>query len=342
MGIAPPKGVPLRPDRDALREAAMTSIARAAIVAALGIRDAGAYRTLAGDRQAELVLRSPSAPLSTTSAAALQTIALAFLSSLVPISASAAILARSIKLSFDGAGSIGIPQMVAPNAGWVTEGGVIPLSQGVSSRAATLSPFKLAVMVALSNELMKNTNAVDLVKAVLIENTAAALDLAMFSAVAETPGVHPGGILAGIASLTPGASMTKDVEQIAQALAPCSGSAGAILVASPGQAAALAMAPRDAMPTYASAALPAGTIVGVVPSAIVSVVEALRLDSSAETTVHLDSSPVDIGVGGTPPVVAARSISTYQTDTTVIRLLMNATWARRSASAVAWVQNVTW
>jgi Phage capsid family len=342
QGIAP-RGIPLRPDFNAQRERTMTSIARAALVVAKSCRDHYAHQAIRGDRLAELVLRSPVAPTSTADAAALQTIVVAFVASLVPISAAAAVLQRSLQLSFDGAGQIRIPALTLPNAVWKGEGAPIPVSQGVSSPGATIEPYKLATAVALTGELIRNSNAEALVHQVLIENVGPTLDLALFSAVAEAPGIRPGGILNGIAPLAASTTMVKDIAQIAEALAPCSGNAGAILVAAPAQYVALTMgALRSPFPIYQSAALPAGSVIGLVPTAIASVVEAPRIEASSESVMHLDTAPLDIGLPGTPTTVAARSISMFQADSVAIRFILPATWARRSAAAVAWVQAVTW
>jgi hypothetical protein len=344
----PMKGIPLRPDFAAARERGMDSIARAALAAGRAVADPSAHRALASDRQAQLVLRSPTTPLTTTDAAALQAVKLAFLASLVPISAGAAVLAKSIGLSFDGAGSIGIPALTLPSAGWLGESHSVAVVAGTTSRAATLWPYKIAVAFSVTNELMRNTNAVDLMRQVLLENTAPVLDASLFSAGAEVLGTHPAGLLAGIAPLTATAgggsvAMLADLKALAAAVAPAAGNAEPILVCAPAQAIAVKMSPRDPMPIFTSSALAAGVVVCVVPPAIASVVEAPRIDVSAESVMHLDSAPSDnIGIPGTPNVVAARSYSVFQTDSVALRLIMNATWALRSASAVAWISNCTW
>jgi hypothetical protein len=342
QGIAP-RGIPLRPDFNAQRESSMASIARAILVSARSCTDRSAHQAIRGDRQAQLMLRSAVLPTTTADAVALQQIVVHFVASLTPVSAAAAVLARSLQLSFDGASQIRIPSLVLPNAAWLAEGGPIPISQGVSTPGAAIEPYKLASAFVLTGELIRNSNAESLVRQVLLENVGPTLDLALFSTIAEAPGVRPGGIMAGVAPLAPSTSMAKDVGQIAEALAPVAGNGGAILVAAPAQYVALSMnALRVAYPLYQSAALPAGTIVGLAPGAIASVVEAPRIESSSETVVHMDTAPFDIGTAGTPPTVAARSASMFQTDSVAIRFILPATWARRSAAAVAWVQNVVW
>jgi hypothetical protein len=53
---------------------------------------------------------------------------------------------------------------------------------GVSSSGPQINPFKIAVITSLSNEMIAHSNAESMIRALLIENTAPALDAAMFSA----------------------------------------------------------------------------------------------------------------------------------------------------------------
>jgi hypothetical protein len=88
---------------------AVDSLVRAVIASALGAIEPGlvassyARRTWPDDRGIELVLREASPPASTTSTGALQSIALALLGALVPLSAAADLFSRALSLSFDRA-----------------------------------------------------------------------------------------------------------------------------------------------------------------------------------------------------------------------------------------------
>jgi hypothetical protein len=267
---------------------------------------------------------------------------LAFVASLVPVSAAAAVIARSLRLAFDGAAQIGVPALTLPAAQWIGEGHPIPVSQGTTSPGAVIVPHKLAVLIALTGEMIRHTNAEALVRQVLIEAVGATLDLAMFSTAAEVPGLRPAGILAGVSALTSAGGMVKDIAQIAEALAPVAGSnGGAVLVAAPAQAVSLTLgAARDFWPVLASAALPAGTVIGLVPTALATVVETPRIEASGDAVVHrADPASEAVDVGG---VMATPLVSMWQTDSVSERLILPCSWARRSASAVAFIQGATW
>jgi hypothetical protein len=343
-----PKGIPLRPDHGAAREAAMNSIVRACLATARSTRDPSAYKALAGDRPSELLTRSATAPTTLASAAALAQVAMHFVASLTPISAAAAVISRSLQLTFDHAARISVPALTLPHAAWLAEGGPVPFVQGTSSPGAALDPFRLAAGVVLTGEMIRNSNAEAFVRQVLLESVGPVLDAALFSAAAAVSGVRPAGILNGIASLTPVAgggfgALTGDLAAIAAALGPAAGGSQPVLVASPAQVATLTLCtPRELWPVFPCAALPAKTIVGLVPAALATSIDAPRIESSGESVVHLDDAPTDIGLPGTPPTVAARSYSVYQADSAALKFVLPVSWSVRSPAAVAWVSNTSW
>jgi hypothetical protein len=338
--------IPLVADRNALREAKLTSLARAALITVRRVREPATRMAWRDDGDVELILRSAVAPASTANASALTTIKLAFVAALTPVSAAAAVIARSLQLSFDGALQIGIPALTMPQAKWISEGAPIPVVKGSSSPGPMISPYKIAVITSLTNELIARSNAESVIRQVLIENTGPTLDAAMFSAAAGTPGLQPPGLLHGIAALTASTAtgydaMVSDVGDIVQALAGASGAGPALVIAAPKQALALGLAARDPLTVLASAALPVGTVVGVVPQAVATEIGAPRLDAAKEATMHMDDTPAEIvGTGGA--VASPSVISVYQADSTALRLIMPATWGLRSPSAVAWMQDVKW
>ena len=187
--------VPLRPDPDAMFDRAMTSIARAAIITARRVREPHVKNLWRDDRDAELITRTAVSPTSTSDAAALATIRLAFIAALMPVSAAAQLIARSLQLSFDGAVEIGIPALTMPNAKWIREGAPIPVTQGNLTAGPMIEPYKLAVITSLSNEMIARSNAESMIRQLLIENTGPAIDAVMFSTNAGTPGLQPPGLL---------------------------------------------------------------------------------------------------------------------------------------------------
>jgi len=177
--------LPLKPDPDAARNQAVRSLTRAAITTGLAALDRGirparfAQETWPQDNGVALVLRSSSGLLTRDDAPALLAISTAFLSALVPMSAGADLFNRSLNLSFGpGVGTISVPRLAIPNADFVREGEAIPVVQASPVTAATLRPCNIKVMVMATWELLSNPSAEDLLRAMLIESTAPALDRA--------------------------------------------------------------------------------------------------------------------------------------------------------------------
>ena len=64
---------------------------------------------------------------------------------------------------------------------------------------------------------------------------------------------------------------------------------------------------------------------------------------SDQATLHMeDTSPAQIGVVGSPNVIAAPTRSLFQTNSLAIRMIMDLNWTLRRTGVVAWTQAVTW
>jgi hypothetical protein len=348
-----PQGIPLVPDKDARRVAAVRSLTRAALatgVAALERTTRAAdyvRQTWEGDHVADMVLRAAVSPATLAGNAALAHVSVAFLESLVPMSAGADLLNRGIGLNFAGAASIRVPGIAIPTTDFVAEGAPIPAPLESTSAGPTLSPFKIAALASLTNEMMRSPNAEEMVRAVLIESAGPALDKAMFSANAATS-AKPAGLLNGIAGLTPAAAGEKaqvivdDLQTLAAAIAPVSGNSNIVLVASPDAAVALRLRLfTEEWPVLTSSQLAARTVIMIATNAIVSAVEgAPMVDASTQTAFVRDSTPMEIVT--TPGVVATSVGSVYQTDETLLRLRWPIAWALRDARGLAWMTAVNW
>jgi integrase len=150
---------------------------------------------------------------------------------------------------------------------------------------------------------------------------------------------QPPGLLNGITPLTASTAtgldaMIADLGAIGAALGPASGGSTPIIVASPGKATSLRLFANGDLDIYSSNALPAGTVVGVVPAGVATIVEAPRIDISGDVEIQAQDAPTD------DPLTSGPTFSMFQKDSVVLRLLMPATWAIRSSSAVAFVQSV--
>jgi hypothetical protein len=334
--------------------ASISPLVRAAIALGLGAleRRTGnalehARRRFGDDRSVELVLRAATTPTALSNSPALARIAVAYLEALTPQSAGADLLARGIVLNFDGAASISAPSLAVPNASFVAEGAPIPVQQSTAS-AATLAPHKLAVIMSLTGEMLRSSNAETMIRAVMVEACGPALDAVLFDANAAGPD-RPAGLRYNIPALTPAGAGEKaqaivdDLQALALAIAPVAGNNQIVLI---GSADAM-VAVRLRLPspvewaTLTSAALPARTVIAVAVNAIVSAIEgAPAVDASVVAEFHRETSPAPIvTAAGT---VASPVGSVYQTDEIALRLRWPISWALRSSGALAWMQNVNW
>lgn len=92
------------------------------------------------------------------------------------------------------------------------------------SAGPELKPNKLAVLATLTNELAQHSHAEAVVKQMLSESAALALDAKVFSTDAASDSVSPAGILAGVTPIvgkTGGgiAALTGDIKSLIAALA---------------------------------------------------------------------------------------------------------------------------
>ncbi len=139
--------------------------------------------------------------------------------------------------------------------------------------------------------------------------------------------------------------MLADIATVAGGVAPVAGNSPITLVANPVRAMMLKLrAPRDLPVTVlASSAIAPADLVAIAPSAVVSATDGVPEISAAKATlVHQDDAPTNIGTEGSPNVVAAPTISTYQTAALALKCKMLASWSRRDDRAVAWLSATGW
>jgi hypothetical protein len=328
------------------------SLARAAIATSIHRLDKTvknyAERRWPQDKDVGLILRGASPPASTASAAAISPVVPAFLASLIPMSAGAALLQEGIVLRWDNAGAITLPNITGIAADWVSEGSPIPIKGGTTGAGALLDPYKLAVIVTLTNEMVGHTNAEEIVTNTLVQSVAPALDAFLFSNNAGTPGLRPPGLLNGIVPLTASTTtpledaMRADLSALGAAVSAYAGNGNIAYVASPKQAIAINLeVERLPYAVLMSNALPNGTVIAVATPAIVSVVEPLpRVDASQDVAVHEETNAQPIVTLAGAVATPVRSL--WQTDSVALRLRLPISWCVRNAGAVAWMQAVTW
>src|SRR5262245_5213861 len=213
-----------------------------------------AARELFGDSDqvTPLVLRAATVPATLGTSAWAGALAQAAVADaivgLAPASAAAAAIARGLTVSLAGYGSITIPSKVVTAGdagGFVSEGSPITVRQ-LTIGGPTLTPNKFATIAGYTREVatfsVQDGSAV--VRQILSEAAALALDAAMFSTTAASAGLRPAGILNGVTPITATAgggqaALATDIGNLFEALAAAGAGADVVLVANPGQAASL-------------------------------------------------------------------------------------------------------
>jgi hypothetical protein len=343
--------ISLRLDPDRIQRDAVRSLARAAVVIAFGAID-GTTRSDAvlrrrgweDDRAARLVIRSPQTPTTTADAAALTQVAYSFFDVLAPISAGAAVLERALGVSFDGSASISLPTLAPGVAGFVAPGAAIPV-KSFPSAAATMEPHKLACLVELTNEMLNSANAEVLVRAALTESAARGLDAVLFDANAGSA-IRPPGLRFGVAGLTPAAAGAKDQAMIDDCVAlagAVSGFAGEIVFVCANKQ-ALAFNLRS-LRTFSYSILPSaavadGMVIAINLAVLAAAFGAVEIDAGRGVGTHeYDPGQEIVTAAG---AIASPIRSSFQTDSTVLRLRQQISWTLRASGGVSWMTGVTW
>ena len=83
-------------------------------------------------------------------------------------------------------------------------------------------------------------------------------------------------------------------------------------------------------------------MIAIATQALACVIDAPSIEASQESATVMDTAPAQIGTAGTPTVVAAPTISVFQTDAVSVKFRQPVAWALRSPSAVAWIEGATW
>jgi len=311
------------------------------VAASLYRGDADVSRALS-DLGGFIKTRAPAPPMTTDDLP--QTGSAGIIELLAPRSAYSALAARGLRVSLAGVASVPLPSRddAEPTMGgvFVGEGEPIPVRRlGLSS--STLKPYMAKILTIFSAELAKHTeNFERTLRAIVAEDTAAAIDTAMLSNAAATAG-SPAGLLNGVVPLTATtgggvAALARDLGALADAI---DADDQVFLMRPSEKLRALTLAPGLAAATIVeTTGLPAGTLVAVDASAFASGEgDAPMFDISDKTTIVADDGlPV-------PDFGAASTMSLWQQRLIGLRLLQSVTWGLRSAAgSIAVVEGVTW
>ena len=265
------------------------------------------------------------------------------------LSAAAALMEAGVKVDLTGVASITIPGRKynpASAGAWIAEGAPIPVKGPIIIPGPKLMPRRLAVISAFTEEMVMADSIEEFTTAAIKEAASGLLDTKVFS---TNPGdaTAPPGILLGATTVTASTAtepwaISSDIGALVEALALNGGGLEPIIIAAPGQAAALRMwRQQDYYDIAASLALPAGTVVAVEKSSFVSGLDGVpRFGTSTGATLHMeDTTPTDIVSGAT---IATPVKSLFQTDVVGLRMILRAAWGMRNPLHVAVMSGVTW
>jgi hypothetical protein len=297
-------------------------------------------------------IKATSAPAMTSVAGWAQELAVKRVADMVTAlggaSTAVQIMSSGLLMDWDGYGSISVPAFVASanNASFVQEGNPIPVRQ-LSTTASVLLPYKVAVIAALTREMMEGSNAERLISDVLVRSAALAIDSVFFGTAASSS-AQPAGIRYNISTLTassstdPFGAVFEDVGTLISSIAAVGGNGPYYLVGPPGKI--MSMKGRYDLDTKGEAAGDGGTIIEMMSSqvsndliAIAAPAIAAAVSSNPDVEVVdaavlvMDTSPGAAGTTGTGEK------SMWQTDSLAIKVRWPVSWILRNTAGVAWL-----
>jgi hypothetical protein len=354
-------GIPLRPDIGAALRRERTALHRSLAACTLGTihnQRPGQFIAHAwpSDSRAAAITRAAIPPADTSSGAALSIAKVSPLLLVAPGSAAAQLFDRALRFDLSGVATISVPHVSThPVPLFTAEGAPIPVTDAATG-TATLGPTrKLTFITTLTRELDESSpdGAATVLGRLLGEAAARSLDAAAFSNSASSAS-QPAGLLNGLTALT-ASTLSVTIDAIGADLATFAQSFSdaminpdsMIIISSPRSAWALRLAlgfQALPLPVLMSPAIAAGTVIAVIPEAIASAYSGqLEIDVVKEPAIHFeDTTPAQIGVAGTPNVVAAPTRSLWQQELIGVKLRMRCAWASLQPGAVAYMTGTKW
>jgi HK97 family phage prohead protease len=190
-----------------------THLARLALVKASAYRDRSSEEAVAekmfpGEKATMAIVKAATRVADTTTSGWAQELVRQelrgmIMGDLAPISIAATLAGQGTYLNFNGARKITMPSMsnnTTNLAGaFVGENGVIPVKEGVVS-SLSIEAFKMGVITTITKELERasDPDSVELLRRMLMQDTANALDTAVIGNTAAVSGVRPKGLLNGV------------------------------------------------------------------------------------------------------------------------------------------------
>jgi hypothetical protein len=327
-------------------------------IAALNRRDP--LQLTRDDAPVNLLLRAASAPATLTDAnwaSKLAGTAVAdVIASLGPRkSAVSELVNRGLKISLDGYASVSVPSRltVATDAGdWISEGSPFRVRR-LDLTGLLLSPYKIGVIIPFTEELAQYAirDAADVMRGLLEEAFALAIDAKVLSNVAATVGLNPAGLLNGVSGISPSAgtgsaAFAADIRVLVAALAANGGGMDVIFIADPSTVAAIKAYAGSQWDYTVLPSLAVGpkTIIAVEGGSFCSAISAApTFDLTNQATLHMeDTAPQQISAVGTPPTVAAPVRSLWQSATLALKATVGISFGMRATGHVQTITNVAW
>jgi hypothetical protein len=308
-------------------------------------------RAWPGDRDAELIVKSPTAPMKVSDFPASNAVKLLMLA---PQSASAKLFALATTVDLSATTTVTFPAMTNfAAATFVPEAGEIPVRQGQFVPMVIGPLRKIALLAGFSEELANASSAEQIIGYTLQHAVARGLDAAVFSNTAGSAS-QPAGLLAGITPLTPTAgggygAMVADLRNLIAAISSSGVDTSSIVfLMSPGQVVPLGLAvfagtPNPLPKIITAPYLAAGTVIAVATAGLVVGGDGgnPRIDISRQTLLNYADPASPIGTTGTPAVVASPALDSLQTDTIALRCSSLISWSA-AVGAVSWLSGATW
>src|SRR5262249_31246337 len=136
-------------------------------------------------------------------------------------------------------------------------------------------------------------------------------------------------------------AMIEDLENLSGKIADAGGSGNVVYIMNPKQFESAKLRLRqlgvgEQITIWPCPSLTAKTVVAVEPLAFASTLGAVpRIEISNQAVLHMETSPAQISIAGTPAVVSAPLRSTFQTDTLAVKMTIGINWCLRQSGMVA-------
>ena len=242
---------------------------------------------------------------------------------------------------------------------WVGESKPIPASAADFS-TVSLTPLKVAALAVVSNEMLRDSSpaAEALVRDALVQAAAQRIDATFLSGSAAVSGVSPAGILNGV---TPSASagvdaagLRTDIKNLYRPFINAKNASGLTLVMHPSTAKALSLLVNALGQTeFPQLTATGGTLLGdrvvtgenVDPSQIILVkpsdiyrIGARGIEVSMSRDASIEQNSIPTGATDTPVGASTAWTNMFQAESTAMKVVMPINFAKRRASAVAYVE----